>query len=217
QLQMMINQKRAKALKEQNLAAVTPEILSPPTEETCLTKTIAEIDLMNKIIEQMVQITKIDSGKMVVNLVECDLVPLARDMASTLALNLGEERLKLEVIDPEVRAKVDPSALQQILSNLISNAAKYSPETAPVIIRVYAKENRACIAVEDKGIGIPLADQKSVFSKFYRSSNLAGVATEGLGLGLYITARLVELQGGEINLTSTPGKGSTFEVQFPNL
>lgn len=113
---------------------------------------------------------------------------------------------------PEMQA--DPALLRVILLNLVSNACKYTPIGGTV--RVTVSNGRGfTFTVADTGYGIPLAEQKRIFSRFFRASNVTALQTEGTGLGLYIVKSIVDQAGGKISFTSTPDVGTVFTVAFP--
>jgi len=111
------------------------------------------------------------------------------------------------------RTRLDEALLLHILGNLVSNACKYSPPDAPVVIRLSRTANALTIAVEDQGIGISEADQRHLFEGFFRASNVG--SRPGSGLGLAIARRCAERMGGTLTLTSEPNRGSTFRVTLP--
>lgn len=125
--------------------------------------------------------------------------------------------LKIEVRarDPIVRG--DPARLRQVFENLIGNAMKYSPETTSVTVRVTETESTVRVAVHDHGIGIPADEMKFLFERFQRASNAKKSAIKGTGLGLYLAKTLVERHGGNIQVQSKLGAGSTFTVVLPRL
>jgi len=111
---------------------------------------------------------------------------------------------------------VDPLKLRRVLLNLLENAIKYSPDGGPVVLRVKSGENgRLRLQVHDNGLGIPRGEQERIFEKFYRSDPQLARGVGGTGLGLYICRELVQRMGGEIEVESEPGKGSTFTVDLP--
>ena len=121
-----------------------------------------------------------------------------------IVLTLGE-------FAPVVRA--DESLLRHILANLISNAAKYSPEGTEVRLHATRDGVDAVFRVEDQGIGIPEADREGLFEAFRRGSNAGHIP--GTGLGLVVVKRGVELHGGRVDYTSTAGRGTVFTVRLP--
>jgi signal transduction histidine kinase len=110
-------------------------------------------------------------------------------------------------------AHADEDLLRHILGNLISNAAKYSPQGSEVEFAVSRISATAVFTVRDYGIGIPAADRDKLFVAFQRASNVQNF--HGTGLGLTIVKRCVELHGGEVSFTSEEGKGTTFMVRIP--
>ncbi|HEY0582141.1 MAG TPA: sensor histidine kinase, partial [Chloroflexota bacterium] len=114
-------------------------------------------------------------------------------------------------------AALDVVRFEQVLTNLIENALKYSPHDAPVHVRVWNEANEVLLSVEDRGIGIPFDDQPLVFDRFHRARNVDDRRFAGMGLGLYIARGIVEQHDGRMWVNSTPGQGSTFFVALPAL
>jgi signal transduction histidine kinase len=111
----------------------------------------------------------------------------------------------------------DRGRIEQVVINLIDNAIKYSPRGGEVVVRTGRSDNGAVLVeVTDQGIGIPVAEQPSVFEKFYRADPQHVVMPSGTGLGLYICRELVRRMGGRIGVRSEPGKGSTFYFELPS-
>jgi signal transduction histidine kinase len=102
-----------------------------------------------------------------------------------------------------------------VIANLLSNAFKYSPATAPISVTVEAMPDHAVISVHDEGDGISAEDQPFVFDRFFRARSEAARRSGGVGLGLFICRRLVEAMGGEIMLRSRKDEGSTFSFTLP--
>ena len=103
--------------------------------------------------------------------------------------------------------------MKQVFDNLVSNAAKYAPNS-PLIMRVFKEENGVSIDVKDTGPGIPSRDLDRIFERFYRSE-ANSQDTHGSGLGLFICKKIIEAHDGQINVTSILGKGTTFHVFLP--
>jgi signal transduction histidine kinase len=120
------------------------------------------------------------------------------------------------VVDAESRmplAYVDPRRVEQALTNLLSNAVEYSPATEPVCVVVGRSEGVAFISVTDAGEGVADAERGRVFDRFYKGASAR--ARPGAGLGLYLVRMIAEAHGGDVALTSKPGKGSTFTIRLP--
>ena len=142
-------------------------------------------------------------------------LPKAKEKGLTLAF-MPSAHEGARTILPMFFANVDPDHLQEILSNLIDNAIKYTLKGS-VTVGVTGDANNVTISVEDSGIGIPPEDLPHMFQKFYRVDNSDTREVGGTGLGLYISRRLTEGNGGNISVSSTFGRGSAFFVQFPRI
>jgi signal transduction histidine kinase len=142
---------------------------------------------------------------------------LIEETIRSLQPRFDEKNQKLEVKLPKSLPQVyaDPDRLGQILTNLVSNANKYTPADGKIRIHTSVVKKTVRVEVIDTGIGISEEDQKSLFSQFFRSEDTAVREQQGWGLGLNVTKRLVELMGGEIGMESTLGKGSTFWFNLP--
>lgn len=134
--------------------------------------------------------------------------------AQVLASRKGV-RLKLENDSPSIALNGDEELIRRMILNLLDNAVKYTPAGGEISLGLMRQNGNAEIVVRDTGIGIPEAAQPRVFDRFYRVDKARARAMGGAGLGLSIAQWIVEVHGGEINLASTPGHGSTFTVVLP--
>jgi len=119
------------------------------------------------------------------------------------------------IIDDAVVVDADPLRVDQVLTNLVSNAIKYSPRERPVEVRVAKEDGHATISVRDQGWGITPGDQERVFDRFFRVENALTRRTGGTGLGLYLAKQLVQAMRGRLWVASRPGEGSTFSFTLP--
>jgi signal transduction histidine kinase len=126
---------------------------------------------------------------------------------------LETDRLTVEIPANLPPVLVDPDLLERILLNLLSNAMKYSPAESPIRLEAWRKEGEIEISVIDRGEGIAPEDQSCIFDRFCRPKGAR--RPDSVGLGLYITRKLVEAHGGRIRVNSTLGKGSTFSFTLP--
>ncbi|HEY9830704.1 MAG TPA: sensor histidine kinase, partial [Stenomitos sp.] len=110
---------------------------------------------------------------------------------------------------------LDEKLVRYILTNLLSNALKYSPPASAVQLDLIGHSDKVVFRIQDQGIGIPLKDMPRLFESFHRASNVA--ATQGTGLGLAIVKQCVDLHGGQIGVDSVLGKGSMFTVTLPSI
>jgi len=120
-------------------------------------------------------------------------------------------------ITTSVLIKADEKRIEEVLTNLISNAIKYSPEGGPVTVSLRYIDDNVTISVEDQGIGVPPDEQARLTERFYRAENAIASSAKGLGLGLYLVHSLVTKHGGQLSIKSEgkPGKGSVFTVSLP--
>ena len=182
-------------------------------EQRSVEAILASSQRMNAMIQDLVDSARIESGQVRLEPQPLDLarfVGKAKDRLAAPA-DLGRLRVVIPADLPPVRA--DPDRLERILTNLLTNALKYSPPTSEVTISARQEAKEAVIAVSDRGAGIEAAELPRIFERFYRASGAH--KTEGLGLGLYITKGLVEAHGGRIWVESKPGQGSTFSFTLP--
>jgi signal transduction histidine kinase len=123
-------------------------------------------------------------------------------------------RLVMDLPAQPVVLRCDPVRIEQVLTNLLNNAIKYSPQGGTVRVTVTRERDTAVMAVSDQGIGMSNAEREHVFELF-RRSDAAKATSPGVGLGLFVASRIVEAHGGHIAVTSAVGKGSTFTVRIP--
>ncbi len=190
----------------------------PPRMRDRIGKIEVETDHLVQMVEELLDLSRIESGGPLLLLDEVDLRRLA--VASVERLRLFAERqgveLRTEVPEtvPPVRGNED--RLGQVLINLLHNAVKFSPDGGEVVVRVEATAEDVIVSVEDHGIGIPKADQARIFERFYKADK-ARRRGAGTGLGLAIARHVVEAHGGRIRVESEEGRGSTFSFAVPIL
>ena len=146
--------------------------------------------------------------------VPCEHIPKVIDFYRP---NAEEKNIKLvETVCKQRKGfQLDKFIFEKIITNLISNAVRYTPNGGTVTIKTDLDENYWYLIVSDTGIGIPIEEQKHIFEEFYRARNAKKFETVGTGLGMSIIKRMVEQENGEIFLESEVDKGSTFTVRFP--
>lgn len=175
------------------------------------------LDRMSRLISDLSDINRIESGRMQFDIQVFDLSPVVDDVATNYREAIARRNQKIAVEMPEdmplVRA--DPVRINQVVSNLVSNAHKYTPDGGAIIVRVSYDDDFATVSVADTGIGISEEDQQKLFTQFFRAEDEKVRAQNGWGLGLSIVRKMVEAQGGEIGFSSRLGKGSTFTFTLP--
>ena len=162
----------------------------------------------------LLDVSRLELSRMPLDKRLVDPVPVVEALLAQLAPTLMGRQVSLQVHGELPRVLVDPARFDQVLTNLIENAAKYSPPNTPISITIEAAEGGAVLTVEDRGPGIAPEEIPELFNRFYQAPR-ARAHKSGLGLGLYIAKGLVECHGGRIWVDSRPGEGSRFHVWMP--
>lgn len=174
----------------------------------------SQISHLTSIVSNVMQLSRIQEGKLLPVMKEIRLVELCRKVITSFQIDEShQQHIHFSTTIEELNIVADEVMMRQVLTNLISNALKYSQPNPQVIVRVSTNGTLAEITVSDNGIGIPEMDRKRVFQPFFRASNAKGI--EGNGLGLNIVKETIQLHGGQIRLESIPQKGTTFYVELP--
>lgn len=174
------------------------------------------LELVNK----MLNLSKLESGKMTLDLIQGDIVLFLRTIAESFRSFATKKEIQLHFL-PEVEAVMmdfDPEKLQQIISNLISNAFKFTPEGGHIYFAIRRENGLLHIQVKDTGRGIPAEEQDKIFDRFYQTDNSSTRQYEGTGIGLALCKDLATLMDGQITVQSPPvgiRKGTAFTVSLP--
>jgi len=231
QCQDIREQKRVERLKSEFVATVSHELRTPLTAiagalglvvNGALGEVPASMAEMLRIAEQnsqrltllindLLDMEKLEAGKMVFDLQRCSLTRQLRDALSSLQSYAAPLGVQLHLQSgPEVSVKVDPLRLQQVLANLLSNAVKFSPRGGQVTLDWQVTDDLVRVSVHDQGPGISDAFRPQIFGKFAQADATTTRQQGGTGLGLAICRRLIEHMHGRIGFDSSPGQGSTF-------
>jgi len=188
------------------------------SEETIMDKLKAieeESDRLADLVGKLLYSSRLDSGRVSLNRLQLDLSKEADKVARRFAEFAPSHQLEVDFAEAFPPVLADPGSIDDVLSNLVSNAIKFSPDGGRIIIHGVSSGKEVSVTVSDEGIGIPLQDQQFVFDRFYRVDDVAVRRSQGTGLGLYICKALVEAQGGRIWVESEPGKGARFTFTLP--
>ena len=172
-----------------------------------------QIDRLNRLVGDLLEASRLEAGTLEIEPTEFDLSALLEDMRSRMQ-PLGE-RHPIRVTAPErLSIFADKGRMEQVLSNLLSNVIRYSPEGGAIEINAHENRDSIQLSISDRGLGIPREHQPLIFERFGRAH---GTVFGGLGLGLAISKGIIERHGGKIWFVSTgkPGEGSVFHIQLP--
>jgi PAS domain S-box-containing protein len=174
---------------------------------------------LDKLTEDLLDVTRLQAGRLVLSRTPTDLVALTRHMVTQRQMTTRHHALSLDTAHTSVEVEVDRARIEQVLTNLLSNAIKYSPQGGPIelTLREEVEPHVALLSVRDRGIGIPALQQARIFGRFVRAENARASEITGTGLGLYLSRELVERHGGRLWFESTEGAGSTFFMALPLL
>jgi signal transduction histidine kinase len=168
---------------------------------------------LGRLIGQLLDVSRIDRGQLVLDPQVVDVSELVSNLVATMQHQTEKHTITLHA-PGAVFAHVDPLRLEQVITNLLDNAIKYSPDGGPIVVDVtQPAPTRVEIAVTDRGIGVPEAQRESIFDRFARAET--GYRISGMGLGLYISRSIIRQHGGELLADFPADGGSRFVVQFP--
>lgn len=169
-----------------------------------------------KIVQNLLNVARIENSRLKAEKTNFDLVKLANECIHEQSVSTKDRSQKVKLKSPKkLPITSDQSLLGFCLTNLISNASKYSPHGTTITVEVADHKDHNCIKVSDHGVGIAVEDQKKLFKRFSRIPNKFSTTVTGTGLGLYIIKQTLDLLKGDIKLESELGKGSTFTIQLP--
>ena len=174
----------------------------------------AAVGNLNDILNDFLSLSKLEEGRLDANLEEVALAPFLLQLEDELSVLLKDgQTLDMPIAPEDWKIHTDPRFLRNVLINLLSNASKYSPENSPVHLITTQAEDAYVFEVKDHGMGIPIEDQKHLFTRFFRAHNVENI--KGTGLGLHIVQRYLDLLNGSIEFTSELGEGSIFRIRLP--
>jgi signal transduction histidine kinase len=180
-----------------------------------LTDVLEDCDSMNKLVEDLLILSRLDNQPLVMNLEPVDLGSFLNGMSGQIEKMSGRKDVDFQISPVAGMVSADPVRLKQVLFILLDNAFRYTPAGGRVVLSASIKGSCAEITVSDRGMGIAPEHLKHVFERFYKVDNSSGMEYRGSGLGLSIAKGLVDAQSGSIRLESEPGKGTRAIVSLP--
>ncbi|MEM8744539.1 MAG: HAMP domain-containing sensor histidine kinase, partial [Pseudomonadota bacterium] len=172
---------------------------------------------LKSMVNDLLDLGKADAGKLDLSLTDVDVADFARTSIENNKPYASEHGVLFRLDDRlgTAHVRADALRLEQVLTNFLSNAAKFSPEGRAVDVILERREGRIRVAVRDHGPGIPSEQQAKVFDKFVQVGDASGVKTPGTGLGLSVCKSIIEQHGGRIGVESGAGRGSLFYFELP--
>ncbi|MCY7282759.1 MAG: HAMP domain-containing histidine kinase, partial [Cyanobacteria bacterium CAN_BIN43] len=185
-------------------------------QKNALEVAVGETERTIQLLGSLLDLAKLNQGGISLHLIPLNL----NDWLQTthwvvLPESPQSPRLSVEVVSDPLVIQADPAILQQVIQQLIDNAAQYSQPDRPIALSLSRDRQEAVIQMRDRGFGIPAAEQVRIFEPFYRLEASRCRSTGGIGLGLAIVKSLTESMGGRVTVQSTLGEGSVFEVRLP--
>jgi signal transduction histidine kinase len=173
---------------------------------------------LSRLISDLLDISKIENSEFTLSKAEFDLSEIIVELVESLEpLAAAKEQRITAFIDEDIEMVGDRQKLTQVVSNLIENAIKYSPEDADINIETSVIDGEAKVAIRDNGYGITKSDQEQIFEAFFRSRTEENWEVPGTGLGLALVKRIISMHGGSVDLDSEIGVGSVFTILLPVL
>lgn len=194
----------------------SPETLTD-RQHKYLNRLMASISRMSVLVDDFLRVSRFELGSFKPDMQTVVLEKLFTDVMSDLNDTAAHKNITVQTkFDPTVGEVItDPNLLRMVITNLYSNAIKYTPPGGVVTVVYQRSEHILRIQISDTGMGIPAADQQNIFSKLYRASNAVRDVPDGTGLGLYIVREAVAVLRGKVSFSSDEGVGTLFDVQLP--
>jgi signal transduction histidine kinase len=232
-LRAITRELRVSRLQSDFVAAVSHEFRSPLTSMSHIAEMLAhdrfpddavrrkafgvlvrDTDRLRGLVEGLLDFGRFEAGAAALQLEAVDVAGLLRTTVADFQERVAQDgyRIELRGASDAVTARIDREALARALWNLLDNAVKYSPECRTVWVEMSRESDQVSIGVQDQGIGIPIAEQREIFERFVRGGDSKARRISGTGIGLAMVREIVRAHGGEIVLTSEPGRGSRFTV-----
>lgn len=179
------------------------------------TDALDQVRRLNALVEDLLDVTRLQSGVLQVHLEPMDLVSVALQAVDTARAVAQGQAIELDVGAEPFVVSGDAGRLEEVLLNLLNNAIKYAPGTKSIEVRLRRVDGEAELAVQDYGPGMPADELPNIFTRFYQVVPTDHASHSGLGLGLFISRAIVTAHGGRIEVQSAAGRGTTFTVRLP--
>ena len=177
----------------------------------------SEAGRLDRLVNDLLDVSRIQTGHLQMHVRPIEIRRFLSQVIDTLQLTIPDHAIKADLPQSTAHCNVDQQRLEQVVSNLLTNAAKYSYETAPIYVKLVVEQQFVEIAVRDTGLGIPAVDLPFIFNRFYQVQRPTRESRPGMGLGLFITQQIVQQHGGTIEVESWEHGGTRFVVRLPRI
>ncbi len=201
------------AIKASITSLLSTTGLSADDRHELMTVINEESDRLNRLVGEAAEVAQLESHEFQLDLQSCRVLDVAQAAFNEVKQTLGKHPVEI-MVPEQIRARLDPDRIKEVLVQLLENAAKYSPPESPIRITAEIKGANLEVSVADQGAGIEDMEQVLIFDKFYRGKNQR-YRVQGTGMGLAIARAIVEAHGGKIGVTSQLGCGSVFHFLLP--
>jgi signal transduction histidine kinase len=205
------------AVLRADLEALQDGVYQPSAERLAALR--EETETLSRLVADLHELSLAEAGQLAMELRPYDLSVVCRQAVTGMESQATARGIALQVsrADAHAFSSIDPDRMAQVLRNLISNALRYTPSGGMVKVECWRDGDSNLISVRDSGTGIQPEDLPYIFDRFYRGEKSRARATGGAGLGLAIVKQLVEAQGGQVWVESTPGQGAVFIIRLPHV
>jgi len=187
--------------------------ITDDTQKMFLERSLRQVRKLNALISDMFDVSKIEAGKLVLNLEQFDMKDLLQELTETYQYAHKTHHVHFTREGNDFTVTADRQRIEQVITNMIANAIKYSPASSEINIGLKAAAGEITVMVKDFGMGLSAEEQRKIFSRFYRVEGNRNIS--GLGLGLYISNEIISRHKGRMFVKSEPGKGSEFYFSIP--
>jgi two-component system, OmpR family, sensor histidine kinase CiaH len=201
------------AVAKLNLETLRRHQLDPEKQQKIIGTTLQETNRLNDLCNNILLSSQLEAGGYQLNPENCNLQSLVEETVQSFRERFPQRELVLDAATP-IFVQVDVLMLRLAINNLVENAIKYAPADKPIRVYLQLSEGQANLSVSDEGSGIPDAEKKRVFDRFYRIGDEKTRHTKGTGLGLYLTRKIIEDHGGRIFVRDNSPRGSNFVIQL---
>lgn len=192
--------------------------LSKNDKDALIKQSIETNEHVIKLVNQLLDVTLLEEGAFAYKFSECSLLKIVQEIIKGFEYAIESKKISLTFSfapDVDFDLKMDKDKLLVAIGNVIDNAIKYSAAEKTVAVDLKQEADKFILSVTNTGAGIPIAEQKEVFKKFFRGEKAIPIYTEGFGLGLYFSKEIIKAHGGTITFESTPGEKTTFHIILP--